>query len=328
MANSLDSRHLRLVAEIAATESVSRAADRLNVTQSAVSHQLREIEARLGTPLFVRSGRRMLATAAGRLIAEVAAQVLGAIGRLEGKVEQLARHATGELRVCAHCYTGYHWLPPIVEGLRKRYPDFALQILPEHTIDPIAALLDGRLDLAIMNDDSADKRLRYRELFEDEHVAVVPPSHRWTKQAFVTPAELAIEPLYLYSRSIDNSFIVKHVLRPAGVEPRHVNYLQLTEGILEMVKAGMGATVLPTWSIAGTLKSGDVAAVRITRAGVFRKWYAVTLAEVTPTPFVEEFVRLLSCEGLPRVRRAAPSAPARTRPARRRPQSPRPQPRP
>src|SRR5690242_14554811 len=99
MPNLLESQHLRIVAEVARAESVTRAADRLNVTQSAVSHQLRELEDRLGTPLFVRSGRRMLPTPAGRVIVDAAADVLGSIGRVEAKIEQIARHAAGELRV-------------------------------------------------------------------------------------------------------------------------------------------------------------------------------------------------------------------------------------
>lgn len=126
----LESHHLRLIAQVARTESVTRAADLLNVTQSAVSHQLREIEDKLGTPLFVRSGRRMLLTPAGRLLVEAADEVLGAIARVESQVGQIARHAAGELRVCTHCYTGYSWLPAIVAGLRHRYPSFGLQIVP------------------------------------------------------------------------------------------------------------------------------------------------------------------------------------------------------
>jgi LysR family transcriptional regulator, regulator for metE and metH len=293
----LDSRHLRLVAEVARTESVTRAADRLNVTQSAVSHQLRELEGKLGTPIFVRSGKRMLLTPAGRVIVDAADHVLSEIGRVEAKVEQLARHTAGELRVCTHCYTGYHWLPSLVEGLQRRYPAFKLHIAAEYTLDPVAALLDAKLDLAIMNDDSDDKRLRYRELFEDEHVAVVPPSHRWTSRPFVTAEELAGERLYLYSRSIDHSFIVQRVLRPAGVEPRHATYLQLTEGIIEMVKAGLGTSVLPRWSIATALASKGVKAIRITKGGVFRKWYAATLGDTAATPIMEEFIRLLIKQG-------------------------------
>lgn len=293
MSTFLDSRHLRLIAEVAQTESVTRAADRLNVTQSAVSHQLREIEEQLGTPIFIRSGRRMLPTPAGRIIVDAAGEVLATIDRVEAQIEQLARHAAGELRVCTHCYTGYSWLPSLVEGLRRRYPSFVLQVVPEYTMDPIAALLDARLDVAIMNDESDDRRLRHRELFDDEHVAVVPVSHPWAARKFVTPDDIAREPLYLFSRSLENSFIVRKVLRPAGLTPSNATYLQLPEGIIEMVRAGMGATVLPKWSISHALAAGGIKAVRITPSGVFRKWYAVTLSDVAPTPVMEEFIRLL-----------------------------------
>jgi LysR family transcriptional regulator for metE and metH len=297
MASFLDSRHLRLVAEVARTESVTRAADRLCVTQSAVSHQIREIEDKLGTPVFVRSGRRMLLTPAGRLLVEAAGRVLDAIGEVETKVSQLARNVAGELRVSAHCHTGYHWLPALIDGLRRRYPAFEVRILPEYTLNPIGALLDAKLDLAIMNDDSNDPRLRYRELFDDEQVAVVHREHEWAGRAFVTPEELVTEQIYLYSRSIDDSFIVHKVLRPAGIELRRVTYLQLTEGILEMIKADMGVSVLPKWSIVNVIASGDVRAVRITRAGVFRTWYAAMLNGTAVTPFVEDFIRLLIMQG-------------------------------
>jgi LysR family transcriptional regulator for metE and metH len=297
MSQFLDSRHLRLVAEVARAESVTRAGDRLNVTQSAVSHQLRELENKLGTPIFVRSGRRMLLTPAGRLLADAAGQVLDVIGEVEARVSQLARNVAGELRISAHCYTGYHWLPALVDGLRRRYPTFEVRISPEYTLNPIGALLDAKLDLAIMNQDSDDRRLRCRELFDDEQVAVVHPDHEWVGRAFVTPEELVTEQLYLYSRSIDDSFIVQKVLRPAGIELRRVTYLQLTEGILEMVKADMGVTVLPKWSIVNVLASGDVKAIRITKSGVFRKWYAATLNGMPPTPFIEEFIRLLIKQG-------------------------------
>ena len=293
MSGVLDSRHLRLIAEVAATESVTRAADRLNVSQSAVSHQLRELEDRLGTPLFVRAGRRMLPTPAGRAIVDAAGQVLRVISDVEHKVSQLARNVAGELRVSAHCHTGYHWLPAIVEGMRERYPAFEVRLSPEYTLDPIAALLDGKLDLAIMNDDSEDRRLRYYELFDDEHVAIAAASHPWSERRFVTPEQLVAEQLYLYSRSIDDSFIVQKVLRPAGIPLRRVTYLQLTEGILEMVKAGMGVSVLPKWSVVSVVASGEVKAIRITKNGVFRKWFAATMRDLPPTPFVEEFVRLL-----------------------------------
>lgn len=297
MGQFLDSRHLRLVAEIARHESVTRAADRLHVTQSAVSHQLRELEDKLGTPIFVRAGRRMLPTPAGRLLIDAAGPVLDSLDRVEARVSQLARNVVGELRLSAQCHTGYHWLPPLVTQLREKYPDFEVRIAPEHTLNPLAALLDARIDLAIMNADSDDHRLRYHALFDDEHVVVVAPAHPLAGRPFVAPADLATEQLFLYSRSIEESFTVQKVLRPAGVQASRVTYLQLTEGILEMVKAGMGISVLPKWSIANAIATGDVVALRITRTGVFRRWFAATLDGVPLTPFMKDFIRLLSKQG-------------------------------
>ena len=294
MTEILDSRHLRLVAEIARAQSVTRAADRLHVTQSAVSHQLRDLEAKLGTPLFLRAGRRMLPTAAGRHLVEVAARVLREIGDAEAVLAKLARNQAGEFRVCTQCHTGYHWLPPLVEVIRRKYPGREIQIAADDTMNPVAALLDGRLDLAIVNDPPRDHRLRLRPLFEDEHAAIVHPAHPWAARAYITPQALAEERLFLYSRSLDDSFVMQRVLRPAGLEPRQASFIQLTEAIVEMVKAGMGASVLPTWSIAPALASGSVKAVRISRSGVFRSWTAATLAAAPPSPFLEYFIEVLS----------------------------------
>ena len=297
MTQFLDSRHLKLVTEIARAQSVTRAADRLNVTQSAVSHQLKDIEARLGTPLFVRSGRRMLPTAAGSHIVETAERVLADIARAEAAVTQIARHEGGEFRVCTQCHTGYHWLPPLLEAVRRRYPAVQVRIAAEHTMRALNALLEARLDLAIINNNPRDRRIRVRPLFEDEHAAIVPPSHPWASRAFVTPQDLAAERLFLYSRSIDESYIVQRVIRPAGVLPEHVTFIQLTEAIVEMVKAGMGVSVLPTWSIAPSLGTGAVKAVRITKSGVYRQWSAARLSGLPDSAFVEHFIQVLIRQG-------------------------------
>lgn len=297
MSQYLDSRHLRMVAEIARSESVTRAADRMHVTQSAISHQLRELEGKLGTPVFVRAGRRMLLTPAGRLLLEASVPVLDTIDQVEARVAQLARHVVGELRLAAQCHTGYHWLPSLVTQLRAKYPTFDVRIAPEYTLNPLAALLDARIDMAIMNSESDDRRLRYHALFDDEHVVVVAPSHPMAHRPFIAPKDLADEQLFLYSRSVEESFTVTKVLRPAGVHVKRVTYLQLTEGILEMVKAGMGISVLPKWSIANAIAAGDVTALRINRAGVFRKWYAATLDGIPATPFMKDFIRLLIKQG-------------------------------
>src|SRR3954469_11021686 len=110
----LEVRHLRLVAGIADAGSMTRAAERLHLTQSALSHQLRDIELRLGTPFFTRLGRRMILTAAGRRVLDTARRVIADIERAEEDLRRLAGHGDGTIRVCTECNTGYHWLAPLL----------------------------------------------------------------------------------------------------------------------------------------------------------------------------------------------------------------------
>src|SRR5262245_29500316 len=281
----LEIRHLRLVTALAETGSATRAAERLHVTQSAVSHQLREIEARLGTPLFQRLGKRMRPTPAGERLLASAGALLAEIQHVEDDVRRFGDGGRGVIRVCAQCQTGYHWLPPLLQAFESRYPLVDVRIAVECTMRPIESLLEGALDLAIVTARVDDSRLRVRPLFVDDHAVIVAPLHPLAKRPYVTPAELGRETLALYSSSLDDSLTIRHVLRPAGVQPARVLFVQLTEAIIEMVKARLVVSVLPTWSIRPALRAGAVVAVPLTRKGLTRQWSAATLANNDIPPY-------------------------------------------
>lgn len=291
--DALDIRHLRLITTLHEAGTATAAAARLGVTQSAVSHQLREIEARLNAPVCVRAGRRLILTPAGVRLLETARVVMAELARTAQDVRRLADGHAGTLRVSAECHTGYHWLPPVLRTFRTRYPAVDVEIEVQHTARPVEALLQGSLDLALVTEPVRDKRLRVRRLADDEHVAIVSRSHPWTKQAFITPAELAGEDLLLYSASPAESFTVRRILAPAGVRPARIRFVQLTEAIVEMVKGGLGVSVLPAWAVRAALKRGDIRAVRITRAGIQREWSAVTLRDGIEPVYVADFIGLV-----------------------------------
>jgi len=194
---NLEIRHLRMVAAVATSGSVTQAASDVHLTQSAVSHQLRDIEARLGTVLFLRVGKRMVPTAAGERVLATARRVLDEIARAEDDIRRMGASEAGVLRVCAQCNTGYHWLPAVVDAFRRKHPLVDVVVAVECTMRPIEALLDGRLDLAIVTQDVHNHRLRLRPLFEDEHAAIVAPDHRFASRAFVRPEDFADERLLL-----------------------------------------------------------------------------------------------------------------------------------
>jgi LysR family transcriptional regulator for metE and metH len=291
-------RHLRMVAAIAATGGVTQAAEQLHLTQSAISHQLRGIEERLGTPLFLRVGKRMVLTAAGTRVLTTARRVIADLEAAEDDVRRLGTDA-GVLRVCAQCNTGYHWLPPLVDVFRRTHPAVEVTLAVECTMQPIEALLEGKLDIAIVTQSVRHEHVRVRPLFEDEHAAIVVPDHPWAKRPFVRPEDLANERLLLYSSSPDDSFTIQQIMKPAGVLPRRVSFVMLTEAILEMVKARLGVSVMQTWAIEPALRAGDVCAVPITPGGIRRQWSAATLKQAGRAAHVDAFIDLLAARALP-----------------------------
>jgi LysR family transcriptional regulator for metE and metH len=290
---ALEIRHLELVRAVAKAGGLSRATAVLNLTESALSRQLTALEAALGARLFLRTGRRMLLTPAGERLLESAGGVLETLQRTEEQIRKLSADGGGVLRLATECYTCYHWLPSLLREFSVRHPRVELRILAEATRQPVPALLEGHVDLAVMSTAVDDRRLRHVPLFKDELVAVLPPDHRLASRAFLTGADFAGENLILYVPPEDST-LIQEVLLPAGVTPARIIQIQLTEAIVEMVRAGLGVSLLARWAIAPQLEAGVLRAVRVTRRGLRRHWQATTLRASERTAYLEEFIRLLA----------------------------------
>jgi LysR family transcriptional regulator, regulator for metE and metH len=297
---TLEVRHLELVNAIHAEQSITRASSRLHLTQSALSHQLKNLEDRLGTQLFERNGRTMQITAAGERLLESAALVLRELKTAEEEIGSLASSPRGHVRIATQCYTCYWWLPRLLRSFNREFPNVEVAIELEATRRPIEALLAGKLDLAITNRKIADRRLRYRMLFEDELVAVVTKDHPFANAPFVPIEAFQNETLILHSPAAESGFMQK-VLYPAGIVPIKVLVVQLTEAILELVQTGMGISVLARWAITEQLSRREVVAVKISKAGVHRQWHAVTIAAKRKPKYVDGLIAMLARETKPRL---------------------------
>jgi LysR family transcriptional regulator for metE and metH len=299
VAPTLEVRHLSLVHAIAAAGSVTRAAERLNLTQSALSHQLRDIESRLGLQLFLRLGKKMVLTPAGDRVLASSRRVLDELRLAEDELRVMGQNGKGVLRLCTQCNTGYHWLPPLLQVFRRKFPGVEVQIAAQATRRPIVALLEGEIDLAVVTSSVDDKRIATVPLFEDELCAVVAPDHPFAARAFVEPRDFADQHLYVYTADRRESYTFTRIFTPAGVEPARVYEVPLTEAILELVKAGLGVSVMARWAIAPALRAGEVRTVRITRGGVRRTWKAATLHDRPEPVWQRDFVELLARQSLP-----------------------------
>jgi LysR family transcriptional regulator, regulator for metE and metH len=234
---TLETRDLRLVAAVAEHGGLTRAGSVLYLTQSALSHQLADLERRLGTVLFTRKGKRMVATPAGERLVEFAREMLSSLGRAEREVRDVAARRDGLIRLSTECYTCYHWLPGVMREFQRAFARIEIRIAADATRRPLPALLRGQLDLAIMSTPVRDRRLESIPLFRDELVAVVAPGHPWTKQRFARAEDFAQEHLLSYSVSRQESTLFRELLTPAGVTPRELSRVELTEAIIELVRA-------------------------------------------------------------------------------------------
>jgi LysR family transcriptional regulator, regulator for metE and metH len=294
---NLELRHLKLVAAIADTGNMTRAAGRLHLTQSALSHQLRDAEEQLGTRLFERKQGSMALTPAGERLLRSARAVIEELSRVEKDIQNEIAGAnnekSGRIRLSTECYTVYHWLPPRLKLFQQEHPAVEFELVVEATDNPYEALLNGALDLAIVCNPLRNRRIQFTPLFEDEMVAIVAPDHRLADRKFLEPHDFADETLFLFPPKSDSS-LLKEILTPAGVTPRRIQQVNLTEAIIEMVVAGLGVAAMAKWAVAPQLASGTVVGLPLSGKGLHRSWAVAQLRGKQTPRYLQAFVELLT----------------------------------
>jgi LysR family transcriptional regulator, regulator for metE and metH len=285
----LELRHFQLVAAVSAAGSLAGASRQLHLTSSALSHQLRDAEERLGVQLFQRRHRRLLLTGAGERLVESARRVLAEVAEAEAGCRGEAPQDL--LRLSTGCYTVYGWLPPVLARWQHEHPRVELRIVLEATRNPVPALLAGELDLALVTDAPRHARLRGQLLFRDELRLLVPAGHPLSERRHATAADVAREHLLIYDAPREQIDVFTRMLWPAGLEPVRVSRVPLTEALVELVRGGMGVTALASWMLPGRLEG--LRTIRLTPRGLHRRWSAVTLKGRAPSIALRRFIELL-----------------------------------
>ena len=300
----LEIRHLRLVRAIAEEGGPTRAAARLHLTQSAVSHQLAELEGRLGVPLFARVRRRLQLTSAGQRLLAFSQTALADFARVERELTDTGTRKREILRLATECLTCYHWLPSVLPELQRDHPHVSVRIVIEATRRPVAALLRGELELAVVSSPVRERSLTVEKLFDDEWAVILPPGHPLGQRSYVRAADLAAQPLYTHEATPrDVKRLRAHLLAERAPMPE-IQAVPLTEAIVELVKAGLGVGLLSRWAVAPYEASGQIVTRRFTRAGLKERWSAVYRRDAAARLPLARFAALL---------RARPPLPPRGR---------------
>ena len=291
----MEIKHLRLVKEVAERGSLTRAMDTLFLSQSALSHQLKELESHLGTPVFHRINKKLVLTGAGKIVLDSAKKILGDMDETELSIKKYIGGDVGKVRLTTQCYTCYHWLPSLMIDFQKEFPNTEVEIFPDDAADTEKQLLEGKLDLAIVGKKRDYPNLVYHKLFTDEMMVLVHADHPWAAKKHVNAKDFTTENLIIHSYPLETVDVIRDVLIPADVMPKKVMQIQVTEAVIVMVKAGMGVKVMAKWMAQSYLEEGKIIAVPITRKGLYKTWYAVTMNSVEPPQYLENFISHLKC---------------------------------
>lgn len=288
----LERRHLQSLQAIDDAGSLAKAAERLHLTQSALSHQIKGLEHYFDVPLFLRHTKPIKLSPAGRKLLELAQTVLPRIAAVEEEMTRLAAGEAGRLYIAIECHACYDWLMPVLARFKQAWPGVEVDIRLGLSFDSITALRAGELDLVISSDPIASPDLIFRPMFNYEGRLILPDDHPLAERHYIRATDLATEHLISYPVSRDRLDVFKHFLTPAAVEPKSLRQSELTAVILLLVASGRGITALPDWVLHYSQHPTSLVSRQLGENGLHGKMYSAIRSSDADTEYLADFAEL------------------------------------
>ncbi|MCR8560728.1 LysR family transcriptional regulator [Mucilaginibacter sp. BJC16-A38] len=284
--------HFRLIDTISKEGTLTKAANTLHLTQSALSHQLKELERELEVEIFSRQGKRLHLTEQGYRFLRSSEKILAEIKALEEDIRNYKNGKTGKLSISMQCYTAYHWLPGIIKYYKNQWPDINIQILADATRRPLEYLMNGDLDIGIIRTQMVNTKIRYEPIFEDRLTAVICKDHPLAKKDIIEIADFQDQELILplYDPSYQDTPVIESLIQAQQVKPKTLHRIHYTDATIEMVNAGLGITVMADWIVEPYLAGRNIVAKPLHHSVAKRAWYAATCKQ---TPAIQNFLECL-----------------------------------
>lgn len=288
----LEVRHLRTLVALRDSGSLVRAAQLLNLTQSALSHQIKLLEDRYGQPLFERKSVPPQFTAVGERLLALADAVLPQVEGAERDIARLVLGQGGQMRIAVECHTCFDWLMPAMDAFRTRWPEVELDIVSGFHADPVGLLHQGRADVAIVSEVDADEAgVDYHALFGFEIRALLANTHPLVAKPHLVAQDFADQTIITYPVPDEMLDLIRQVLEPAGVRPPR-RTTELTVAMLQLVASGRGVAALPLWAVQSYLDRGYVTARPIGTKGLRGELHAACLPSLSAKPYLQDFVQV------------------------------------
>ena len=288
----LELRHFRSLRAIQQAGGLARAADLLNMTQSALSHQVAGLEDQVGMELFVRRSKPMTLSAAGLRMLRVAERILPEIAGLEEEFRALSAGKTGRLHIAIQCHACFDWLFPVLELYRHAWPEVDVDIRAGLAFDSFPALLREEVDLVISSNPEPLPGVSFNPLFDYHPTFIASSQNPLAARARIEAEDFRDQVLITYPVGRDKLDIFTEMLTEARVEPRAQRPVELTAVILMLVGSNRGVAVLPDWVIRDVKSNADYVTRPLGDGTITKRLFAATREEDAAKPFMAHFLRL------------------------------------
>ena len=288
----LEFRHLRTIRAIHQAGGLARAADLLNMTQSALSHQVKGLEDQAGIELFVRRSKPLKLSVAGLRMLKLAERILPEIDALEDDFKALKSGRTGRLHIAMECHACFDWLFPVLELFRRAWPEVDVDIRAGLAFEALPALMREEVDLVISSDPVFVEGMMFNPLFDYHPMFVAAASNPLARKEVIVAEDFRDQMLITYPVSRDKLDVFTEILSPAKVEPRGMRQVELTAVILMLVGSNRGVSVLPDWVLRDIRSNADYVTRPLGPGVITKRLYAATRAEDALKPYMAHFLKL------------------------------------
>ena len=237
--------HLSVIQSLGATGNVSATALELGLTQSAVSHRMKEAERRMDARLFDRDGHRIALTSSGRRLRAAAVSILGELSMAERDLDHFASGFEEVVRLGAACYASLDWFPDLLAHLADHHPEVSASIIPDISEDPSDLVFNNLAEIVLIAGRLVRSGTRCVLLATDELVAVLPSEHRLVSEKTVDPGALVTETYVTHHTLPEAGHEYDLIFRPHKILPRRVICAGRTQAVLNVVRDGQAITILP-----------------------------------------------------------------------------------
>lgn len=279
--------HFRILLALKRRGTLSAAAESLHLTQSALSHQMKNLEQRLKIVLWRKQGRHLVLTQAGHYLSEVAESVIATVNSAEQHLTLLAAGKTGKLIIGIDCHACYEWFRTILQPYLQAWPDLAIEVTSRYRFNSFEAIQQYKLDAVLTSDPVFNGVLHYQPLFDFELVLIVAKNHRLAEHEFIEPSDLRQETILTYPVERERLDMFRKILQPAGIEPLEHVCVEETDIMLLLAASQRGVCLLPEWLLADKVKNPDVVSLRFNNLPLTKTMYLATRHEDVQLEYIQ-----------------------------------------